>query len=518
MKKAMLMGVSGAALLFAASAHAEGYIAQGQGFEVYNSQAQDQGTGIHAGAGNGGDSYSYGGAGDGGDAGSPSNGYGSNYNRGGGSSGPGGNGGNGGMAKAKAQGGDGGMAKAKAYQDQAQDQYVVGEQTQVVKLPDIHVDNDVAVPGGGGAAGPGTGGASGSAVVEGDGNEVQTARATGNANVANMGGIAFRADTIRDVQIGDGTNVSMRNNTTLDAYNDIGSINLNTGTSTGGAATGGSQNLGQTAVNANVGRAGDATSYNGPITTGRGGDGGDGTAVSANLGLQSAKSLTKSEGGNGTALSAAKGSGSAAALGKAGSGSIAGNAAATKNLTAAKADSAASGSGSKPSYGHNGGNSQPGQSSADASAMGKALTDQNAESWAQSWAKPTARNHVNAQSAANGEGGDGGAIMSKTTNSQDQAAHAMAAGGNGGGSGAVDAVSKALGGDNAQLAASSQTLNAATGATQGGNGGDISVSFGTGAIGAINLGTVSGIATVAQNSGLSANQFTSFSINANASF
>lgn len=504
MKKALMMGVSGAAMLVAVSAQASGIVAQDQDFEVINSQHQKQAGSLYTRGGEGGSSKSFGA---GGDAGSPSNSHGYKNSHGGGS------GGDGGMAGSKSYGGDGGMAKAKGYQKQGQDQYVAGSQSQYVQLPDIVNNVDVTVPGAspgsGGAAGPGSG--SGANDIEGDDNEVQRTQGNGPSNVASFGGIAVR-DNTGDVQIGDGINVTMRNNTEMDATNSLGDIELNGGNSNGGEATGGNLNPDQTSVNANIGRAGDAESRNGPITTGAGGEGGNGTAVSANLGLQGAWSETESEGGDGSAYSGAAAKSGAAAFGKAGSGALAGNLGAAKNKSASSAGS----SPSKWSHGHsrNGSSSGPTKSN----SYGKATVEQDAGAWSEAVAMPVAKSHSNAQSAAAGEGGAGGDVMSKTGNSAKQAAHSMAAGGDGGDSGGVDAVAKAMGGDNAQMAASHQTLNAATGATQGGAGGNSSVTFGTGAIGAISLGTVSGIATVAQNSGLSANQFTSFSINANTNF
>lgn len=500
MKKALMMGVSGAAMLVAVSAQAQGVVAQGQDFEVANSQGQHQAGSLYAGGGDGGSAKAYAAGGDGGGAGG-SHGYGS-YHK----SGMGGSGGDGGMASAKAYGGDGGMAKAKGYQNQGQDQYVSGSQTQYVQLPDIDVD--VAVPGSpgtGGAAGPGSG--SGANTVEGNNNEIQRTQGNGPSNVASFGGIAVR-DNLGDVQIGDGVNITMRNNTEMNATNNLGDIDLNGGNSNGGEATGG--NLAQTATadNSNYGKAGDGSNYIKDVDGGDGGYGGNGTAVSANVNLQAAKSLNKSEGGDGKAYSSAYGKSDADAYGKASSYANSSNYGKAKNYS-----SADSGASRKHGYGYG-----HGSDSGDARANGKASNWQDAGAWADAFAKPIAKARTDVDSVAAGLGGDAGDIHSKTGNSSDQAAHSMAAGGNGGAGGDAKVYADAHGGDNTQLAASSQNLNAATGATQGGAGGNSSVTFGTGAIGAISLGTVSGIATVAQNSGLSANQFTAFSINANTNF
>lgn len=486
MKKALLMGVSGAAMLFAAQAFASGEVSQGQSFLSANVQGQGQASKNYAGGGDGGTAKAYA------DGGSSGGLFGH---------------GSGGDAAAKAYSGDGGTAASKSAQNQLQGQVVAGSQTQTVKLPDITVT--VATPGAGtgGAAGPGVGGDTGdggnSVGAGGYGNSQQSPVQTGVSDAAQA---SFRSRAAADITgtaiLGDNVNynsynTTMTNTTTMSATNTVGGISLSSGTANGGAATGGNLNPDQSALTGNLGRGGDADSTTGPTYTGAGGTGGNGTAVSANLGLQGAKSYTSSEGGNGTAYSSAYGSSKSAAVGVSGAGAAAGNLGGAGNST----------------HAHSGG-----FFGNDAKAAGSAKNYQDADAWAQSWSNPDAKANTNAQSAALGTGGNGGDVASKTGNSANQQAKSAASGGNGGNSGDAYAKAYGTGGDLSQVAGSTQILNAATGGTQGGNGGNSSVTFGSGAIGGIALGTMSGIANIAQNTGLTANQFSSFSINAHTNF
>ncbi|CAA7623935.1 hypothetical protein [Magnetospirillum sp. UT-4] len=481
MKKAMLMGVSGAAMLIAASAQADGVIGQSQAFHAANSQDQYQGALASA---------------EGGSASAPSKSH--HYGMSNGSS---------------ASGAD---AYAKAKQGQDQDQDLSGSQSQYVKLPDIEVDVDVAMPGNGsgGAAGPsGDGGDGGNQVSGGEGNYTQSPRVSGGTDnavatfrsraAANVDGDAILGDNVNNNSF----NVSMTNTTTQTGINTPGSISISTGNNAGGTATGGSNDLSQNGYATSMGGAGDATSTSGPVYGGDGGHGGLGVAVSANLGKQDASSYAKSSGGDGKAYSSAYGKSDADSYAKAGS------AAASANLGKASNSSSAGGSGSSPSWGY-----KHGQSGSGSSAMGEAGLMQDAKAWANAFAKPTAKSTNEVGSAALGMGGAGGDQMTKADNGLDQAAHSMAAGGEGGAGGDTMVKSASRGGDLAQMTGLEQSLNGATGATSGGNGGNSSVQFSTGSIGAISLGTVSGITNVAQSTGIASTQLTSFSINAHTTF
>lgn len=496
MKKALLMGVSGAALMFAVSAQAsDGVVAQSQGFTAVNLQGEAQSQKADADAGKGVA------VADGGDAGSSS--HSSRW----GHKSKGGGGGDGGDAFAKGTGGD---AYASSKQKQGQLQAVSGHQTQIVKLPD-YVNTPTG--GSGGAAGPGASTGDGGNAIgdDSDRNSQQSpilkeahdaAQATFRSRAAaDIDGTAILGDNVNY----DSFNTTMKNETHMHAENKIDDINVSSGDSKGGYAKGGDLDQTVKADNTNFGKTGEAKTYVKDVEGGKGGSGGDGKALSANVSLQSAKSYNKSEGGDGKAYSKAYSDADADANAKAGS--LAGAANFGKNSN--KTSAFAVGSGSKHHSRHHSGGGSP---SADAS--GKAGQWQDADAWSSAFAKPTATAKANSDSAALGVGGAGGDIRSKTGNSADQTAKSAASGGNGGNGGAANVLAAARSGDLSQDASSHQKAAAATGATQGGNGGNISVAFGTGAIGGIGIGTMSGIANIAQNTGLTANQFSSFSINA----
>lgn len=522
MKKALLMGVSGAAMVFASSAYATGMVGQEQGVKVSNNQGQYQDIKAVA---DGGDAGKGSAKSAGGDGGSPySSKYGNNSA-----------GGDGGYAKAYGGGGDGGDAYASGKQDQGQEQYVSANQKQVVYLPDINVTlpENGGASNGGGAPGPGLPGEEANAnAVSGDENHVQSPHVNNSddATIANLGGRAAR-EVFGTAVLGDNVNLnsfntSMNNNTVMNATNNIGPIKLDSGDSKGGYADGGDIWIDQDADNKNKGYAGDAYSVVKDVEGGDGGKGGDGKALSANLGLQLAASKNESEGGDGKAHADADSTSKAKAYADADAKSYANTFAKANNKTDADADANGGGAGApgKTRYSSMFGSKKHRDQQGGGDAFAKADADGSAKNWvkneadADALAKAPAESWSVAEAAALGQGGDGGDIKNKTANNLDQDSHAKGTGGAGGDGGDAWVRSSAYGGDNTQRASSAQTANAATGGTQGGNGGNIAVSFGTGDIGAISLGTVSGIATMAQNTGLSANQFTSFSINAHTTF
>ncbi|HSV30102.1 MAG TPA: hypothetical protein VLL76_11105 [Candidatus Omnitrophota bacterium] len=517
MKKSLVTGVSAAAMLFAFSAQASGLIGQKQGFALENNQGQTQGMKTLADGGNASAKASGGDAGGGGHPGNHNNDgpYSMSY---GGKSG----GGDGGYAKAYGEGGD---AYAKGYQDQGQEQSLVGHQEQVVVLPDITVNVPAPTPssGGGGAAGPRGDGDSNT--VSGENNRNLSHNAEDDAIIADRGarvarqieGTAILGDNVNL----DSFNVTMNNVTDMSATNTVGPISLDSGNANGGRLYGGDNDIDLDADVETEGNAGDADANIGSTTGGRGGNGGNGTAVTANVGLQSAKSKNKTEGGDGSAYSKAYGASVALSAAKSGAKSYSKNYGKSENDVEADAEAAPGNGGgwnapSLRSGSHHKRGSGDALAKADAGGESSLFQKAKSNSEAGAWGKSNATTKQNPQ--ANAAGGAAGAIDSKTGNMLDQEGKAMAAGGDGAAGGDAKAMSMAKGGDNAQMASSKQTVNAATGATTGANGGSVSVAFGTGSIGAISLGTVHGIASVAQNSGLSANQFTAFSINAHTNF
>lgn len=511
MKKAMLISVSGAALMFAVSAHASGSVKQSEAFLAANVQGEAQSSSNYAGGGDGGTAKVFAAGGDAGSSGSsPVHSYGPSKSSSGGS------GGDGGLALAKAYGGDGGSAASRNKQAQGQGQVVAGTQTQEVILPDINVTVATPSTGGGGASGPGAStGDGGNAIGDNaDDNKQQSpsmedvsdsAQATFRSRAAaDIGGDAFLGDNVNNNSF----NTTMKNETTMRAENKIDDISVSSGDSTGGNAKGGDLTQVVKADNTNLGKTGAATTVVKDVEGGKGGSGGDAKALSANVSLQAAKSTDVSKGGDGKGYSSAYGKADADADAKAGSLAASANLGKNSNRSSAFALGSGSGSGKPSRYGHSS------SSSPSADASGSAKQWQDSDAFSAAFAKPTANAKVDSASAASGTGGNGGDISSKTANLSSQNAKTSADGGNGAAGGAANVLAASTSGDLTQKASSYQTSNAATGATQGGNGGNISVAFGTGAIGGIGIGTMSGIANIAQNTGLTANQFSSFSINA----
>lgn len=508
MKKALLMGVSGAAMILASSAYASGMVGQEQGFKLTNNQGQYQDTKAMADGGDAGKGDAYAAGGDAG--GSYSSKYGNNSA-----------GGDGGYAKAYGGAGDGGDAYTSGKQDQGQEQYMSGNQKQVVYLPDINITMPEEQNGGavidGGAFGPGVPGEGDAIAVEGDENRILSHEASDDAIIADrsarvarqVDGVAVLGDT-NTVNL-DSFNVAMDNNTVMTGANTIGPISLDSGDSEGGYAEAGDLDLTQDAHNHNDGRGGDGRNDLSDLNGGEGGSGGDGLALSANLAIQALKSENETEGGDGSAYSKSYGSSYSKADAKASADSY------SKTYGEADNDVNAGAPGAPGnSYSAKYGKSPSGESQADAG--GEAGNWQDVYTGSDAGAGPESKAYTKLDTDANGAGGEAGPIHSDASNDSQQDTTSMASGGLGGEGGDVKGYANAHGGDNAQMASSAQTANAATGGTQGGDGGNIAVSFGTGNIGAISLGTVSGIATMAQNTGLSANQFTSFSINAHTSF
>ncbi|MBI5162678.1 MAG: hypothetical protein HY985_02110 [Magnetospirillum sp.] len=518
MKKALMSGVSGAAMILAAAAANAAGIGLSQDFHAANSQGSLQSADVHANAGDGGSASA---KAAGGDAGSSSSHYMPS------------SGGDGGYAKAYGAGGDGGYAKADTYQDQMQKQYVSGSQQMMVYFPEDGFDGDANV-GTGGAGGPPTGGDAISNT--GDQARIQSHDAQDDAIIADRAARVVRQLSGSAIAVlGDGStvnrdsfNVNQNNTTDMNATNNLGNIDVSSGNSNGGNARGGDVYGVQSAYTKTDGYAGDAKNYIDDTKGGGGGGGGGATADVSSYAKQYADTYAKSSGGDGKAYSDAYGKSTADSYAKSNSSSYSSAYGKSDNDVTAKAyskgEGEVKGSGGAPTWskwGHNGGSgdqSATGKSWAKADAGGSAMLKQDPKALSLSAAVAPAKSSNLSKSEANAMGGAGGPVDTTNGNLLKQGGSAMAAGGNGGDGGNAKVDALAHGGDNAQMASSSLSSTVATGSTIGGSGGDISVRFGTGNIGAINLGTVHGIATVAQNSGLSANQFSSFSINANTKF
>lgn len=322
MRKALMMGVSGAALMVGVTAHAA-EISQAQGLYQSNGQGQYQKGDIYANGGDGGSassSHSY----------WPSNG----------------------------NGGDGGWAAAKDHQSQNQDQHQNAMQYQKVVLPD-HMAGDASMTGG-------AGGGHDYNTASGDGNNQQSPDVSGaDSNVA-----AASSNALRDISgsamvaAGDGNsltrdsnNVTMTNTTTLTATNTTGAITLGAGPANGGDAaggvatggygvggdgTGGDARNSQRGTVASLGYGGAAdnsvSTYGGTGGDGgKGGKGGSALSVQANLGLQASKSSNRSSGGDGSAYSKGFGGAGAYSGASADSGSYAKSYGAANNEISASA-------------------------------------------------------------------------------------------------------------------------------------------------------------------------------------
>lgn len=134
--------------------------------------------------------------------------------------------------------------------------------------------------------------------------------------------------------------------------------------------------------------------------------------------------------------------------------------------------------------------------------------------------------NANANGGTGGTGNGGSAAAAQTATTSTVASTGSASAANTGSATGRDATvaNVAASGSNHLLSAAANLAkvssgygvggNANGGSSIGGNGGNASVALTSGNIGGIGYGTFSGIATVAQNTGIGATQLTSFSINA----
>jgi hypothetical protein len=478
MRKALLMGVSGAALLFGASAYAgDNTIVAFQGLGQANLQGQGQGQGVEADGGNGGR------GGSGGDA--------VVLSKRGDPAAIGGNGG---------RGGAGAGALATGSQQQTQAQANLASQSQSIALNANTTAGDKGV------------------AVSGDHDKVtsQSAVADGEkAMAANNGGMNIAAWGEGSIAAG-GSVVNMKNDTHIEAKNEPGDIKIiggdaNGGNGYGGKAYGGDANGGfasnfQSAKNTNLGEAGNASAKTDKTIAGdggKGGSGGDALAVQANVSGQKASQNQTANGGRASAESLALGKSSASSRTGALSAAVGVNLGLNGSRTGGFIDPRASSS------------ARQGQTTDPTSVAG-------------AFGPATSLNLSPATSTATG--GKGGTNTATATNTATQTGASWAAGGNGGNGGSggnASSVAKAMGGDNMQSASSLQLAaayanggvgGAATGgAGTGGAGGNASANFVTGGA-SITQSSMNGISNASYNSGVAANALNTFSINANASF
>lgn len=441
MKKVLMLGVSGAAMLLAVSAHAgDRFVKQDQDSTQLNPQTQLQGQAGFAGARSG----------RGGDGGAP--------------------------------GADGGGSGAAAV-DQALDQRQRQRSSQSAA-------QGQSVEFGGGMADANSDDASTS--VSGDRNKVTShsaiaefggmAATTGGLNVkAEKGGFAAGRD-----------NVYQTNNTDMYGKNIIDDITLKSGDANGGKGYGGDASNFQKAEAENKGWGGDATAVNKGTYGGKAYSDADAT----NKAYQDNFAVNKADGGKALALADADADshGKAAALSGAGAANFG------AAVPIANGNSVALGLGRRDHVHADDG----GDTSTKVHQSAKAASDADARVSAPALAMAPAK----------ATGGDAKTGDQWQKNSADQSAKAASAARGGD----ANALAKAYGGDNTQMAAVKQGQKAIGGAGTGGAGGDTSVHFGSGGFGALTMSSMHGVSSLALNTGVQANQYSAFSVNANARF
>lgn len=447
MKKALMMGVSGAAMLVAVSAQAgDRYVDLDQDSTQINPQIQFQ-----AQAGR-------------------NDARGGNGGRGGNATddfADGGNGGNGGRA----------TAGLDLEQEQEQESSQASAQGQTVEF--------------GGGLADANSGDEGTA-ISGDHNDVvaHSATARDRGMAANQGGLNVFAD--RGAYAAGRDNIYMTNRTDMHGHNTIDDIDLHSGDANGGKGYGGNADNYQKAENENYGHAGNAYASN----KGTIGGWADSDADATNKAYQDNFAINNAKGG----FAHADADADADSYGKAYSDSDA----RARNFGASVP--IANGNSVAVSVGRFGEAESDDGGDTDANIRQRADADSKAKSWVSAPAVALA--------PAKASGGDAKTGDIKQKNSADQTAKALSAAR--GGDATADA--KASGGDNDQKAASWQSQKATGGNGTGGNGGDSSVHFGSGGFGSLSMSSLHGVSSVALNTGVQANQFSAFSVNANARF
>lgn len=441
MKKALMLSVSGAAMLIAVSAHAgDRFVKQDQDSTQINPQIQLQGQAALAGVRSG----------RGGDGGAPG-----------------------------ADGGGSGAASIGQGLEQEQEQ----ESTQASAQ-----GQSVEFGGGLADANSGEEGVS----VSGDRNRV-----TAHSAVADRGGMAAATGGTnvyaeRGSYAAGRDNIYMTNKTDMYGKNVIDDITLKSGDANGAKGYGGDATNFQKAEAENKGWGGSAKAFNEDTYGGKAYSNADAT----NKAYQDNFAINKAKGG--TAVSVADAD--ADSRGRATSLSGAGAANFGASVPIANGNSVAVATDPfGDAISDDGGNT-------DANVRQRAGANASGRSWVSAPAVAMAPSKAHAGDATTGD--------QSQKNHADQSAKAgsMAKGGD------ADAHAKAAGGDNKQMAANQQSQKATGGNGTGGAGGDSSVHFGSGGFGSLSLSGMHGVSSVALNTGVQANQFSAFSVNANSRF